>query len=226
MIERAVTPVVEEYLENIFKLQEEFGRARTKELADRLGVTLGTVTNMIEDLERQGLVIHEMYRGVRLTGEGRRIALDVIRRHRLSERLLTDLLKMPMSKVHKAACELEHSLSEDVIKPLERALGHPKTCPHGNPIPTSCGGIIEDESIPISKLSAGDSGVIKKITEEEEELLQYLCAMGILPETSVIVNERISFDGSFKITVGGIDRSISRKVASVVWVRKNRVESL
>ena len=80
---REVSATVEEYLENIFRLQDEHGRARTKELAERIGVALGTVTNMVEDLERQGLVVHESYRGVRLTEEGRMVALDVVRRHRL-----------------------------------------------------------------------------------------------------------------------------------------------
>ncbi len=220
MTERSVTPVVEEYLENIFRLQEEHGKARTKELANRLGVTLGTVTNMVEDLERQGLVIHESYRGVRLTGEGRRLALGVVRRHRLSERLLTDILKMPMSSVHKAACELEHSLSGDIIKPLEKALGHPKTCPHGNPIPTSCGGIIEEESVPVASLSSGEAGVVLKITEESEDLLKHLCAIGIVPDASIVVNEKVAFDDSVGITVGSMKRSLSRKVASVIWVKK------
>jgi len=217
---REVTATVEEYLENIFRLQEERGRARTKELAERIGVTLGTVTNMVEDLEHQGLVVHEPYKGVRLTEEGRRVALDVVRRHRLSERLLTDILKMPMSRVHKAACELEHSLGEDVIKPLEKALGHPKTCPHGNPIPTRCGGIIEEESVPVASLSSGDVGVVLKITEEGEDLLKHLSAMGIVPEASIVVNEKVAFDGSINITVGGAKRSLSHEVASIIWVKK------
>jgi len=217
---REVTATVEEYLENIFRLQEGRGRARTKELAERVGVTLGTVTNMVEELERQGLVVHESYRGVRLTDEGRRMALDVVRRHRLSERLLTDLLKMPMSKVHKAACELEHSLSEDIIRPLEKVLGHPKTCPHGNPIPTKCGSIIEEESVPVASLSSGDVGVVVKITEEGEDLLKHLSAMGIVPEASIVVNEKVAFDGSMNIIVGGTKRMVSREVASVIWVKK------
>jgi DtxR family Mn-dependent transcriptional regulator len=217
---RQVTAAAEEYLENIFRLQEERGRARTKELAQRIGVTLGTVSNTVEDLERQGLVVHESYRGVTLTEEGRRTALDVVRRHRLSERLLTDILKMPMSSVHKAACALEHSLSEDVIRPLERALGHPKTCPHGNPIPTRCGGIIEDECTPVMSLGSGDTGVIIKITEEEEGLLKHLSALGLVPGASIVANERVAFDGSMNITVGTVKRNLSREAASVIWVRK------
>ena len=217
---REVTATVEEYLENIFKLQQERGRARTKDLAERIGVTLGTVTNMVEDLEHQSLVIHESYKGVRLTEQGRRLALDVVRRHRLSERLLTDILKMPMSKVHKAACELEHSLSEDVIKSLEKALGHPKTCPHGNPIPTRCGGIIEEGSVPLTSLGSGDTGLVVKITEEGEDLLQHLSAMGTVPGSSLLVEEKLAFDGSMNVTVEGTKRSLSHEVASIVWVKK------
>ena len=217
---REVSATVEEYLENIFRLQDEHGRARTKELAERIGVTLGTVTNMVEDLEGQGLVVHESYRGVKLTEEGRRLALDVVRRHRLSERLLTDILKMPMSKVHKAACILEHSLSEDVIKPLEKVLGHPRTCPHGNPIPTRCGGLIQEDSKPLTSLGSRDTGLVVKITEEGEDVLQHLSVMGIVPGSSLLVEDKLAFDGSMNIMVDGVKRSLSRDVASIVWVKK------
>ena len=132
-----VSSTIEEYLEQIYRLEKEYGVARTKLLAERVGVSLGTVTNTIKTLERQKFVTHESYKGVKLTKNGQRIALDVIRRHRLSECLLSNFLKIDWSRVHDYACKLEHAIT-GLTKPLEKVLDHPKTCPHGNPIPTMC----------------------------------------------------------------------------------------
>lgn len=113
-----VSPSAEDYLKNIYELQEREGLARTKKLADRMQVSLGTITNTVELLEKHELIKHTRYKGVTLTEKGNQIALDVIRRHRLTERLLTDILRMDWSKVHEVACKLEHDITEEVIKPL------------------------------------------------------------------------------------------------------------
>jgi len=129
-----ISATVEEYLEAIYKLEERRDAAKTGDLAKQLKVALGTVTNTIENMEKQNLVVHEPYKGVKLTDKGRKRALNVIRRHCLSERLLTDILRLEWSKVHDAACKLEHAFAdEELSRSLDEALGHPKTCPHGNP---------------------------------------------------------------------------------------------
>jgi len=133
------TRVEEEYLQTIYRLEKQRGIARTGDIANLLQVALGTVTNTVDRLKKQELIIHRPYRGVTLTLKGRRIALNIIRKHRVSERFLTDIVKMDWSDVHDAACRLEHAMTEDVINPLEEVLGNPKTCPHGNPIPTKNG---------------------------------------------------------------------------------------
>jgi len=211
----------EEYLENIYRLQEKDGLARTKELAEKMRVSLGTITNTVEMLERQGFVKHRPYKGVRLTREGRRIALDVIRRHRLVERLLTDILHMDWSKAHEAACRLEHGLTEEVTKPLGKILGHPKTCPHGNPIPTRCGEIIEEKSKPLINLKPQEQGTIVRIVEEDRDLLQYLHSLGMVLGASVKVKEKIQLDGSVVLELKNVDRPLSSDVASVIWVKKD-----
>ena len=122
-----VTPKIEEYLEGIYRLQERNGVARTSNIVKLLQVVPGTVTNTVEKLEKEGLVIHEPYRGVKLTEKGFKIALRVLRKHRLSERLLTDILSMDWDEAHEAACRLEHAITDNIIKKLEKALGHPKT---------------------------------------------------------------------------------------------------
>ncbi|MFQ6075230.1 MAG: metal-dependent transcriptional regulator [Candidatus Bathyarchaeia archaeon] len=221
---REVTDVIEEYLEGIYRLQEKDGVARTSEIVKLLRVVPGTVTNTVERLEREGLVTHEPYKGVKLTEEGRRIALDVIRRHRLSERLLTDILRVEWAKAHQAACELEHGITDDIITNLEKALGHPQTCPHGNPIPMKGGGIVEEESEPLTELSPQEEGVIVKVTDEEPEMLQYLATLGLTPGKAVRVVEKAPFNGPLTVEVAGTDRALSRKMASIIKIKKKRFE--
>jgi DtxR family Mn-dependent transcriptional regulator len=217
-----VTEVVEEYLEGIYRLQEKSGVAKTGDIVKVLQVVPGTVTNTVERLEREGMLRHEPYRGVKLTDKGRKIALNVIRRHRLSERLLTDFMHVDWDKVHDAACKLEHGITNDVTKKLEKALGHPKTCPHGNPIPTACGGIIEEKSEPLSTLRFKESGVVAKIKDETPEVLEYIAALGLLPGTSIEIVEKAPFDGPVTVKVGGANHALSLSLASIIWVRRKR----
>lgn len=215
-----VSPVTEEYLEQIYRLEKEHGVARTTQIAERVGVSLGTVTNTIEALKQRHLVLHEPYKGVKLTETGRKIALTVLRRHRLSERLLTDFLNIEFSKVHDHACRLEHVLTNDLAKSLEKALGHPKTCPHGNPIPTMCGGIVEEESYPLGNLDKGAVSVVVKIVDERSDLLEYLARMNLVPGTRIHVVDKAPLNGPITVTINGTNHPISRKIASLVWVRK------
>ncbi|WP_455279871.1 metal-dependent transcriptional regulator [[Eubacterium] cellulosolvens] len=215
-----VSPSTEDYLKNIYELQEREGLARTKKLADRMQVSLGTITNTVELLEKNELIKHTRYKGVTLTAKGNRIALDVIRRHRLTERLLTDILRMDWSNVHEIACKLEHDITEEVIKPLGKILGHPKTCPHGNPIPTKCGGIIEDNTRPLIDLEPQEIGTIVKIAEEKSEVLRYLDSLGIELGTIIKVEKKIKEKNSEFLQLKDIDPPLSRKIASSIWVRK------
>jgi DtxR family Mn-dependent transcriptional regulator len=215
-----VSSSIEDYLKNIYQLQEKEGLARTKKLADRMQVSLGTITNTVELLEKHELIKHTRYKGVTLTAKGNRIALDVIRRHRLTERLLTDILRMDWSNVHEIACKLEHDINEEVIKPLGKILGHPKTCPHGNPIPTKCGGIIEDKTTPLMDLKPKEIGTIVKIAEEKSEVLRYLDSLGIELGTTIKVEKKIKEKNSEFLQLKDIDTPLSRKIASSIWVRK------
>jgi len=215
-----VSPSAEDYLKNIYELQEKDGLAHTKKLAERMRVSLGTITNTVELLERQRLIEHKRYKGVTLTAKGNRIALDVIRRHRLTERLLTDILRMDWSRVHEIACKLEHDITEEVIKPLGKILGHPKTCPHGNPIPTKCGGIIKDKTRPLTDLEPQETGTIVKIAEERSELLQHLVSLGIELGTTIKVEKKIKVKNSEVLHLEDIDTPLSQNIASSIWVRK------
>jgi len=215
-----VSSQAEEYLEAIYRLEQKEGFARTMELARSLNVVPGSVTNTIENLKKKGLVTHKPYKGVKLTANGRKIASSVLRRHRLAERLLTDILHLDWSEVHDPACKLEHALSPEILKPLEKALGHPKKCPHGNPIPTSCGGIFEEETMVLSELGVNVSGVIVKITEEKTETLKQLASLNLVPGKLVHVANEVP-SGFLTIIVEGESCTVDHDLASVIYVKTN-----
>ncbi|MFB0522965.1 MAG: DtxR family transcriptional regulator, partial [Candidatus Bathyarchaeia archaeon] len=168
-----------------------------------------------------GLVIHEPYRGVKLTEKGRKLALNVLRRHRLAERLLTEVLRLEWSRVHDAACKLEHAIATDIIKPLEKALGHPKTCPHGNPIPSESGEIVEEETEPLMKLEPREKGIIVKVSEEKPDVLRHLETLGLVPGTTVEMKERELFRGPIIVKVMESSHALDHDIASIIWVKKS-----
>jgi len=220
---RKVSSTSEEYLEAIYKLEEKTGSAKTSDLARELQVKLGTITNTVESLEKEGLIIHKPYKGVKLTSKGQKIALSVIRKHRLSERLLTDILHLDWSRVHDVACKLEHAITKDVIRPLERALRYPKTCPHGSPIPTESGRVIEEKAEPLTNLDLRDRGTIIKVTEEKDEVLRYLATLGLIPGACVEVEEKAPFNGPIIVKVMGARYALGREIASVIYVKKGLI---
>jgi DtxR family Mn-dependent transcriptional regulator len=219
--EEEITSAVEEYLECIYRLEEKYGVAKTKDIVAMMNVVPGTVTNTIKSLEERGFVTRQPYHGVKLTDKGRRLAIQVIRRHRLSECLLVNILHIKWEKVHEFACKLEHSLTEEIIKSLEKVLNHPRKCPHGNPIPTKCGGIIEEEDIvPLTKLDVGAQCIVIKIVEERQDILQYLSKLGIVPGTFLEILEKSSIDESITLTVRENRHMLSYRIASIVYVKQ------
>jgi len=214
-----VSDQAEEYIEAIYRLEQKWGAAKTMDIARALNVVPGSVTNTIELLKRKGLVTHRPYRGVKLTDNGKKIAASIIRRHRLAERLLTDILHIDWSEVHDLACKLEHALPPEILKPLEKALGHPKSCPHGNPIPTKCGSLIEEETVALSELEENSLGVIVKITEEKAETLQQLSQLKLTVGKKVKVKQADP-DGAITVFVEEKSALLDTETASIIYVKR------
>ncbi|MEM3550983.1 MAG: metal-dependent transcriptional regulator [Candidatus Bathyarchaeia archaeon] len=219
---KEVSETTEEYLEAVYRLQEKSGRARTGDLVRLLNVVPGSVTNTIERLEREGYVTHEPYKGVKLTDKGRRVALQVVRRHRLCERLLTDILHVEWYAVHEAACRLEHVFTKELVKKIEKALGHPRTCPHGNPIPTGCGGVFAEDTEPLITLKKGESARVAQITDEGHQVLRRLASSGIVPGATIKVLRGISIKKLLLVKVGETNCELTRSLASAIRVRRGR----
>ncbi len=212
---------VEEYLEGIFKLECDEGNANVTRLAERMKVTPASASEMLKRLEKEKLVTHRGERGHVLTARGERMARTLVRRHRLSERFLTDVLGMGWDVAHEEACKFEHVLSPDVEKKLADMLGNPSTCPHGFPIPDRDGKIAQPEMRRLSSFCASERGVIAKVDEEEPELLQYLSSLGLIPEARVEVKEIAPFNGPLLVKVGRSARyALGQEVASKIWMKQ------
>jgi DtxR family Mn-dependent transcriptional regulator len=209
----------EEYLEAIFKLAGTDAGATVTGVAQELGVAPASASEMIGRLVKAGSLQRDERGRVILTAEARSEAVRLVRRHRLSERFLTDYLDFPWDEVHEEACKLEHVLSEAVEASLAERLGHPLTCPHGRAIPDEAGELAVEASRTLADLRPGQRCTIAHVSDERADLLRYLAFLGLLPETPVIVEEVAPFDGPLLILVGQVRHSLGREVARRVFVR-------
>jgi len=172
---------IEDYAKAIYVLEERHGVASTTALADRLEISPPAVSAMVKKLAALGYVTHVPYRGVRLTDEGRRVALEVLRHHRLLETYLVEELGVPWDRVHAEAEVLEHVLSEGLEERIAAKLGEPTHDPHGDPIPTPDGTVVEPETVGLDALAAGDRGRFVRVSDSDPKLLRELADLGIRP---------------------------------------------
>ncbi|MCL6106084.1 MAG: metal-dependent transcriptional regulator [Actinobacteria bacterium] len=216
---KVITQAVEEYLEAIYKMSLE-GPVIAARLAERMKVSPPTVADMLRRLTENGLVQVSRRHGVHLTRQGQQAAETLVRRHRLWERFLTDVLGLDWDEVHEEACKLEHAMSPQVEEKLADILGHPDTCPHGFPIPGTKGARKrEREAVPLSNLCVGDEGVIERVAEEEPKLLQYLATLGLFPDARIQVKEIAPFRGPMLVRVAGSQYALGQEVASKIMVK-------
>ncbi len=191
-----VSSAIEDYAKAIYALElREDGPVSTNAVAERLGVTAASASGMIKRLDELGLVEHQPYRGVSLTGEGRRVALEVMRHHRLLELYLVKSLGVPWDRVHQEAEVLEHVLSEELEELIAAKLGDPTVDPHGDPIPTRELTIEETSSVSMQTLEAGDMGTFTRVSDSDPDMLRYLAERGIAPGAEFEVIEKQPFGG-------------------------------
>lgn len=212
------TQAVEDYLKVIYDIARAGGPVTTSAIANRLSVSPGTVTGMVKKLASLNLVAHEHYRGVVLTEAGRKIALEVIRHHRLVERYLYEAMGVPWDQVHAEAERWEHVLSEEMEERMDEILGSPTTDPHGSPIPSRELEVAEIPQAPLSEMIAGQQGTIAEVGDEDAEMLRYFAELGLFPATPVEVLSVAPFQGPLTLLVDGSERSIGRQAAEHVYV--------
>lgn len=209
------TPTLEEYLETIYKLGQD-APVRPSQIAESVGVSGPTVTATLKRLEARGLVSRQGTEVV-LTAEGLAGALDIVRKHRVAERFLVDVLGLDWEAAHEDACLLEHALSGRVLSALEAYLDNPDVCPHGHPIPGADGTVTQAAGHSLVDVAAGQSARVLRVAEEEE-VLTYLGEMGMRPGALVDVVESAPFDGPITVVIDGHTRAISRDIARTVTV--------
>jgi DtxR family transcriptional regulator, Mn-dependent transcriptional regulator len=210
----ANTEAVEDYAKAIHALRErESGAVTNSALAERLGVSPGSVTAMLKRMGDLGLVEHEPYQAVTLTEAGERVALEVIRHHRLLEAYLSEALGMPWDRVHDEAEVLEHYISEELEERMAAALGDPTLDPHGDPIPDRELSVAASEGTPLAMLDPGAEGVFTRVSDSDPAMLRYLAERGIKPGTALEVVERQPFGGPLTVSIGGDRHAIGGELA-------------
>ena len=192
---QALSGPVEDYLKAIYDLELVGAPASTNDIADRLAISPASVSGMLRRLADQGLVSHEPYRGVRLTGDGRRAALRTLRRHRILECYLTEVLGYPWDRVHAEAERLEHAASEELVERMASALGDPVQDPHGAPIPTREGTVEEASLRTLAETAEGEQVRVRRVHDKDPARLRYLAELGIRPGSVLRVVGRAPFDG-------------------------------
>jgi DtxR family Mn-dependent transcriptional regulator len=192
-----VSSAVQDYAKAIYSLEQrcDGGAVSTNALAERLGVSAASASSMVKKLDGLGLVEHVPYRGVVLTERGMKVALEVLRHHRLLERFLAEELGVPWDRVHDEAEVLEHVLSEELEELISVKLGHPTIDPHGDPIPTKDLEIVEGATVGMDQLDTGDIGRLVRVSDSDPEMLRYLGARGIAPGDTFTVIDKQPFGG-------------------------------
>jgi DtxR family Mn-dependent transcriptional regulator len=217
------SPAVEDYAKAIYALELREGDAvSTNALADRLGVTPASASGMVKRLGELGLVEHQPYRGVSLTGEGRQVALEVMRHHRLLELYLVKTLDVPWDRVHQEAEVLEHVLSEELEELIAAKLGDPTHDPHGDPIPTRDLTIEEGITQSLQALEVGVRGTFARVSDSDPEMLRFLAERGIAPGDELEVVDKQPFEGPLFVRFGDHVEVLGGALAQAMRVEVSR----
>lgn len=215
-----LTRSVEDYLKSVFHLTSQGGFATTSGIAEMLEVAPPSVSGMMKRLSETGLIEHVPYRGVQLTPQGRRAALQMIRRHRILESYLTSKLGFDWGDVHVEAERLEHAASEKLIERMADALGEPRYDPHGAPIPTAAGEIEEAELVTLAQAEVGTAVVLQEVGDEDPERLHYLAEQGLTPGVHLTPVDRQPFNGPTIVRLSdGTTRVVGQELGLLLFCR-------
>jgi DtxR family Mn-dependent transcriptional regulator len=220
----AISSAVEDYAKAIYALEDRGGCAvSTNAIAERLGVTAASASGMVKRLGELGLVEHQPYHGVSLTEDGRRVALEVMRHHRLLELYLVKSLGVPWDQVHAEAEVLEHVLSEELEELIARKLGDPTVDPHGDPIPTRELTIEERPTQSLETLEVGVRGTFRRISDSDPDMLRFLADRGIAPGDRCEVVDKQPFGGPLFVRFGGEVQVLGGALAAAMRVEVDEV---
>jgi len=213
-----LSQAVEDYLKTIYTLEAEGDGATTTKIAEAMEVSSASATNMIKRLAKMGLVDYESYKGARLTKAGTKIALEIIRHHRLLELYLLEVMGYSWDEVHEEAEKLEHHISERFEDKIAHLLDDPTHDPHGDPIPTKEGLMPEMEIDALNEAEADREYIISRVKDQDPELLRYLEKIGLLPGTKILIKEKAPFKGPITLRVENEEQVIGHDLARNIFV--------
>ncbi|MGH2436967.1 MAG: metal-dependent transcriptional regulator [bacterium] len=216
---RVLTQAIEDYMKAIYKLQQEGAAATTNAIAERLDIAPASVSNMLKKLARLRLVAHTPYHGVQLTDSGQKVALEVIRHHRLIELYLARNLGISLDKVDEEAERLEHVISEELEERIAQSLGEPTRDPHGDPIPTREGDVEDLHHPVLADLGPGQAGIVARVSDRDPAVLRDLASERLLPGESVLV-VAVHDDGALSVKTKKGTRRVRADLAKAVFIEK------
>ena len=209
---------VEDYIKAIYNAYSETGSVSTQDLAARVQVSAPAVSKMLKRLVDLRLIEHSPYQGVRLTAAGEKMALEIVRHHRLLERYLVEALGYEWDEVHAEAERLEHHISEAFEERIDMLLGHPERCPHGDPIPSRDGAVAAIARQSLAEQSAPALLTIQRVRDEDAELLRHLKKLGLLPGTAIEFVTQEPFGGAYVVRVGDELVRVAPRAAQQIFV--------
>jgi DtxR family Mn-dependent transcriptional regulator len=209
---------IENYLKNIYKLSSNEGKVTTSSLSEKLQISPASVSEMIKKLAEEGTLTHTPYKGVELTEEGKLLALRIIRKHRLWEMFLVQVLHFGWDEIDDEAERFEHIMSDKMEEKIDHALGHPSIDPHGDPIPSKDGVITCSMSYPMLEAREGSTVRVLRVSDANSELLQYVSSIGISLNKEIAVQQKMNFDNSLLVRIGDKEVNISSTIASNIFV--------
>lgn len=213
-----LSQAVEDYLKTIYTIEAEGGKATTTKIANSLEVSSASATNMVKRLSKMGLVDYESYKGASLTKSGKKIALEIIRHHRLLELYLLEVMGYSWDEVHEEAEKLEHHISERFEEKIANLLDDPTHDPHGDPIPTKEGLMPEMDAEPLIEAEIDQEYMVSRVKDQDPELLRYLEKIGLLPGIKIKVREKAPFEGPVTLLVENNEQVIGREVAKNIFI--------
>jgi DtxR family Mn-dependent transcriptional regulator len=218
MSKSGLSVAIQDYLKEIYKIQAAGERATTTAIARRMGVAPSSATSMVKKLAALGLAEHAPYRGIELSDAGTKIALEVIRHHRLLEQYLAETLGLGIDAVHAEADRLEHVLSEELEARIDEQLGYPTHDPHGDPIPDAGLNVDRSQLRSLDALEPGEEATVRRVPDGDAELLRYLAELTLVPGRRVLMRKSEPFGGPLTVAVDGSEHAISRELAVQIGV--------
>ena len=218
MSKSELSAAIQDYLKEIYKIQASGEKPTTTAIAKRMGVAPSSATSMLKKLAALGLAEHAPYRGIELSSAGTKIALEVIRHHRLLEQYLAETLGLSIDAVHAEADKLEHVLSEELEARIDEKLGYPTHDPHGDPIPDAGLNVDRSELRSLEALEPGEEATVKRVPDGDADLLRYLAKLALVPGGRVTMRRSEPFGGPLTVLISGQEHAISRELAGQIGV--------